>query len=295
MVIVCGVLTGLNKGAFSNCSSLTSINVDANNTKYKSVVGSLYTKDGKTLVQYAIGKEETSFEISSDVTSIGNGAFYGCSNLTNITLPDSVTIIGNRAFYGCSSLTSITIPDSVTSIGVYAFLGCRSLTSVTIPDSVTSIGDYAFFACSKLTSITIGNSVASIGKQAFENCSSLTGVCITDISAWCKISFSSDLSNPLYYAHNLYLNGVLITKLEIPNSVTSIGDYAFLGCSSLTSITIPNSVTSIGDRAFSNCSSLTSITVDENNSYYKSIDGNLYTKDGTMLIQYAIGKLIHLL
>ncbi len=259
----------------------------------------------------------TSITIPNNVTSIGDSAFEYCSNLTSITIPNSVTSIGDDAFEYCyrlaevynlsklnivknttnngyigyyaldiytdintpsklsednngfvihtadsgekiligyfGSKTSITIPDSVTGIGDYAFYDCSSLTNVTIPNRVTSIGDYAFYDCSSLMSVTIGNSVTSIGNNAFFGCSSLTSI-------------------------------------TIPDSVTSIGNNAFFGCSSLTSITIPDSVTSIGNSAFYNCSSLTSITVDENNINYKSIDGNLYTKDGTTLIQYAIGK-----
>ena len=239
--------------AFCGCESLTSITVDENNKHYKSIDGNLYTKDGKKLIQYAIGKEATSFIISDFVTNIGDYAFCGCSSLTSIAIPNSVTNIGSYAFYYCTSLTSITIPDSVTSIGDYAFYNCTSLTSITIPDSVTSIGDYAFYNCTSLTSITIPDFVTSIGWCAFSGCSSLTSI-------------------------------------TIPDSVTSIGYYAFYGCSSLTSIIIPDSVTGIDSWAFSRCSSLTSITVDENNKYYKSINGNLYTKDGKTLIQYAIGK-----
>ena len=138
---------------------------------------------------------------------------------------------------GCKN-SVIPTDGSVTTIGSSAFRGCNSLTSITIPDSVTTIGDYAF-----------------------SGCSGLKGVYITDLEKWCKISFNTSDSNPLYYAHNLYLNNELVTNLVIPNSVTTIGDYAFYDCSGLTSITIPNRVTSIGRCTFSGCSSLTSITI----------------------------------
>ena len=109
--------------------------------------------------------------------------------------------------------------------------------------------------------MTIGNSVTSISDSAFSGCSSLTSVTISDIAAWCNISFGDSYSYPLRYAHHLYLNGEEIKDLIIPNSVTSIGDYAFWGCSGLTSVTIPNSVTSIGRSAFQDCSGLTSVTI----------------------------------
>ena len=152
--------------------------------------------------------------ITYSVTSIGEGAFWECSSLTSITIPNSVMSIGNYAFYCCYSLTSITIPNSVTSIGSDAFCVCSSLTSITIGNSVTSIGDEAFEYCSSLTSITIPNSVTSIGEDAFYECSSLTSV-------------------------------------TIGNSVTSIGSHAFRGCTSLTSITC-EAVTppTLGSNAF---------------------------------------------
>ena len=156
------------------------------------------------------------------VTSIGNNAFYCCTDLTSVAIPDSVISIDSYAFASCHSLTSVTIPDSVTSIGNSAFDSCDSLTSVTIPDSVTSIGGYAFASCHSLTSVTIPDSVTSIGNSAFDSCDSLTSV-------------------------------------TIPDSVTSIGDSAFEFCYSLNSITIPDSVTSIGNGAFYRCTGLTSV------------------------------------
>ena len=126
---------------------------------------------------------------------------------------------------------------------------------------VTRIGEYAFEHCSVSTSVTIPNSVTSIGSDAFYGCTGLTSVHISDIAAWCAISFENSYANPLYYARNLYLNETLRTNLVIPNGVTSIGNNAFYGCSSLTSVEIPNSVTSIGNNAFYSCSGLTSVTI----------------------------------
>ena len=223
----------------------------------------------------------TSVTIPNSVTSIGNYAFDGCSGLTSVTIPNSVTSIGSHAFYGCSGLTSVTIPNSVTSIGDYAFRFCSGLTSVNINCSPTKIGYSPFYECSKIEEVsfdcenvtslfsyfssvkkvTFSNNVKTIGDYAFYGCSGLTSVNISDLAAWCNIKFSGSDSNPLYFAHHLYINGNEITNLVIPNSVTSIGDYAFYGCSGLSSVTIPNSVTSIGDYAFRGCSGLTSITI----------------------------------
>ena len=209
--------------------------------------------DGVTIYyNYINEKNELAVTYQSSDYNSYSGSVVIPDEVTFMNRTRNVTTIGESAFQDCSGLTSVTIGNSVTSIGDRAFQGCSDLTSVTIPNSVTSIGELAFCGCSGLTSVTIPNSVTSVGGAAFRDCSGLTSVHISDLEAWCKIAFKY-YSNPLIYAHHLYMNGSEITNLVIPNSVTSIGNYVFYNCSGLTSITIPNSVTSIGEYAFNGC------------------------------------------
>ncbi len=199
---------------------------------------------GDTVPWSSSAKSITAVHIGSGVTSIGNGAFYTCNNLKEITIPDSVTRIGDYAFDGCTSLTSVSIPDSVTKIGFSAFSHCTSLTSVTIPDSVTDFSG-AFQSCTALASVTIGDGVTTIGNAAFNACTSLTEITIPD--------------SVTTIGNSAFARCTSLTSVSIPNSVTTIGFCAFNGCTSLTEITIPNSVTEIVYWAFSGCTSLTEI------------------------------------
>ncbi len=217
----------------------------------------------KTILNVPSTIEEIVFEEGSQLTSIGSNAFYNCTGLTSITIPDSVTSIGYGAFSGCTRLTSITIPDSVTSIGDSAFRGCEGLTSITIPDSVTSIGDSAFENCTGLTSITIPDSVTSIGWNAFRGCTGLTSITIPFVGAT-KNGTSDTHLGYIFGASSYSSNSSCVPsslKTVVITGGSSIGEYAFYGCTGLASITIPDSVTSIGYSAFYDCKGLTSITI----------------------------------
>ena len=171
--------------------------------------------------------------IEYGITSIGDYVFRGCCGMTELTLPNSVTSIGGNAFEGCSGLTELILPNSVTSIGDCAFYGCTGMTELTLPNGVMSIGDIAFTYCSGLEKITVesGNSCY----DSRDNCNSIIDTEFNTLIVGCKNSV-------------------------IPNSVTSIGYYAFYGCSGLTELTLPDSVASIGDGAFICCSDLSKIT-----------------------------------
>jgi len=192
-----------------------------------------------------------------DPTATYSGGFDIKAQIVTANIPNGFTSIGYEAFRNSSRLTSITIPNSVTSIGNTAFFSCTRLTSISIPDSVTSIGSQAFQSCSGLTSVTIGSGVTSIGNSAFANCSSLTSIVVDSGNT---VYDSRDNCNAII---NTSTNELIVgcKNTVIPNTVTSIGNRAFDGCSGLRSLTIPSSVTSIGQNVFYNCSGLRSLTI----------------------------------
>ena len=228
-------VTSIGASAFAGCTHLTSITIhesvtDIGSGAFTSTAwydnqpdGLVYA--GKVAYKYkGTMPENIALDIIDGTLGITGNAFWGCTNLTSITIPESVTCIGSYAFYGCSGLTSINIPEGVKVIDYGTFSGCSSLSSITIGNNVTRIGSYAFNGCMGLSSIVIPESVTSIGSSAFSGCSGLTSI-------------------------------------KIPEGVTSIFDTAFSGCSGLTSIVIPESVTEIGRRAFYTQSSDVSLKV----------------------------------
>ena len=304
-------------GAFYSCTSLTYVTLGNGVIS----IGEAAFMDCENLATVIMG---------NNVMRIGDSAFSRCSRLISVfvnydsyvSYPSDFDYdayltgavgMGDGVFAHCVNLDSVQIPSSLTNIGDDAFHGCVSLTEIEIPSTIKIIGTQAFFNCESLQSITFPNSIEVVEEVAFIWCFNLKEVHISDIASWCSISFEGSGANPLSYASRLYLNGELVKDLTIPdevtsigecafsgyvnlntvtipNGVTSIGSYAFNGCINLSSVHVPDSVTSIGILAFAECTRLGEITVGTANLNYQSIDGSLYSKDGTTLIQYPIGK-----
>ena len=422
-------VTSIGSSAFENCSNLTNVTIPENVTSIewgtfygcKSLTGVTIPENVTVIGSHAFDgcSSLISVKIPKSVMSIGEGAFQNCSSLTNVAIPENVPSIAVATFYGCNSMTSVTIPKSVTAIGVsafdgcdnmkdvyytgnqsqwdkikiydcnepllsaalhlnsvapvasgkcgenltwsidskgtltisgtgemmdypnfpdvpwyddrekivtaviepgvtnicsFAFFGCKNLTSVTIPEGVTSIGSYAFNACN-LTSMEIPASVTAIGTlddSALGGAGrNLTGYFVdeknTAYTSVDGILFSKDGTVLVAYPQGKNdtsysipesvtciasdaFGGSRLTSVTIPESVTSIRLGAFFGCDGLTSITIPKSVVSIGDLALADCANLSNIYADEENTVYTSVDGILFNKEKTTLAIYPSGR-----
>ena len=306
-------VTNIGDYAFYGCSSLTNVKLNSN-----AIVSKSYNRDSS--LKDFFGKEVKEYIIGENVTSIGSYAFYDCSDLTSVTIPNSVTSIGFASFEGCSGLTSVNILDipawckvsfaySSSNPLYYAkhlFIDGKEVKDLIIPNSVTSIGGSTFYGCSGLTSVTIPNSVTSIGTYAFSGCSDLSKVTLNSTIVSRSYNHSSTIENIFGSQVKEYILGDDVASIGnyafdgcsglmsviIPNSVTSIGSYAFSGCSGLTSVTIPNSMTSVGEGAFSDCTNLNKVIVRDFTAWCKinfgSYDANplyyvnhLYRDDNT--------------
>ena len=232
-------VTSIGDAAFSECSSLTSMTVASGNTVYDSrnnCNAIMETATNKLL----FGCSTTTIHSSTDI--IGNGAFWRCTNLIQMPIPNGVSRIEYGAFYECENLLSITIPNSVLEIGQHAFAGCKRLVSATLPSSITKIADDLFWRDSALVSMVIPNTVTTIGQSAFGSCFALRSVLIpSSVTKICMGAFGGCCS---------------LSSVNIPNSVDTIEYGAFNDCTGPVSITIPNSVSSIGENAFSNVNNI---------------------------------------
>jgi hypothetical protein len=217
------------------------------------------------------------------VTDIGTNAFYE-SSVTSVLIPDTVTVVGSEAFENCSDLTNLTLSLGLADIESNAFYNCSSVASVTIPDSVTNIGDEAFYDCN-LTSVTFGDSVTSIGNYAFSGLASrgLGDPTVPTGSPLTTVTIPSSVTN---IGVGAFEGCMWLTNVTFGVGLTTIGAYAFDDCGLTNAVTIPDSVTNIGTRTFSDCGALTAINVASNNPAYSSLNGVLFNKTQTVLLEY---------
>lgn len=270
-------LSTIDGSPFSFCTNLTAIDVDENNPYFAAQNGVLYSKDMTRLVQCPAGRKGK-FSIKSGITEIENAAFFGCTGITEITIPESVEKIGDWAF-SSTQITSINIPKKITKINSGVFYSTK-LSFVEIPENVASIGDYAFSGCGELGAIVIPEGVKEIGSGAFSDCTMLSAAELPNnlekIGEW---AFSK-------------CEGLV--SVYIPGGVTSIGDSAFYGCTGLRNANVPSGVTDMGESVFEECANVyvtykgmtyTAANADEiylliNNSGNNDIDNNSEINSG---------------
>ena len=269
-------VTYIGAGAFQECTELKAVYI-TNLTKWCGIsFADCYSNPlnyAKNL--YLNSKLVTNLVIPKGLITLGGYIFDGCKSITSVTIPDSLTTVGVDAFSGCTGLESVQITNLTKWCGINfgntaanplynaknLYLNGKLVTNLVIPKGLTNLGKYTFAGCTSITSVSIPDSVTSVGSSAFGNCTGLESVQITNLTKWCGINFGNTTANPLYNAKNLYLNGKLVVNLNITKGLKSLGNYTFIGCTSIKSVTIPNSITNIGDYAFSSCSNLSSIII----------------------------------
>lgn len=275
-------LTGVYDDAFSECNSISKVNI-ADLSSWCSIYFSNYLSNPTYY---------------SKKIYIGNSS----SPVTSLSIPNGVTSIGSYCFANCTGITSLTIPTTVTNIRARAFSGCSGLVSLNVPEGVTTIGSYCFEKCSNIRTVRLPSTLTQVMEGAFNECISINKVTTPSIAAWCSIDFSYNLvwkdvidsygniaytydsedgeyklatsfpcykSNPLYYSQKLYIEDSLITELDIPEGVQSIGRGAFANCTSITSVSLPMSLSSIREMAFYGCGNISNVKINSINSWNK--------------------------
>lgn len=297
----------------ANIATAISNAINAGNTKITLVVTDV-TNDTLSTINSALNDNSDSISIKLDLsqsTDLTEISFAYCTNLISIIIPNSVKTIKKNAFNHCESLENLTLPEGLEKIGDSAFRQCQALSSITIPKTVTCIDSNAFAYCGRLESVILYEGLQEINHEAFENCSSLKNIVIPSsiteldnysfvgctnlqsITIDSKCTTYKSIDGVVYSADGstlyIYPKGKKETSFSIPDGVTKISSDAFIECKTLENIIIPASVIEI-NNAFYKCKNLKNITVATGNTAYKSIDGVLYSSNGTILYIYPSAK-----
>lgn len=296
-IVIPASVTTIDSIAFAECSALANIDVAPGNPNFRSEGNCLLSKDGTTLVLGC-----TTSVIPDSVTTIGWGAFRGCSDLSRIILPKGLKVIDGYAFYHCVALTDIDLPSGVTSIGSSVFAECTGLTSLVLPDKLTSIGSHAFSECTGLVNVVIPEAVTVIKEHAFYGCASLTDVTLPDgmtrienytFGCCTGLKHIEIPKGVTVIGYNAFWGCTGLESISLPDSLSAIGEGAFCDCTGLSRIVIPKSVTTIGTNAFANCTALPEDALPDGvSTVYEEFDPEDYCDEHDDIDLTEIGALV---